>query len=158
MYLPSLEIGVPQASLLTALWGSELHCKVAAMVLELQSYQCMLIDSCGAWDLLTSIWEIADDVPDGAEPARVWEHRDLVIQPTLGKATCAAAFDRTQGLRAYFDGVCREGEGYSGVAVFGTGGEMLQAHAEFHGHEVELLRLLGAHQLPRARHRCHQHR
>ena len=63
MYLPRLEIGVPQASLLTVLRGSELHCKVTAMVLQLQSYQCTLIDSCGAWDLLTSIQEIADDVP-----------------------------------------------------------------------------------------------
>ena len=79
MYLPRLEIGVPQASLLTALRGSELHCKVAAMVLELQSYMCMLVDSCGAWDLMTSIREIADDSPDGAEPTRVWDHRDLVI-------------------------------------------------------------------------------
>ena len=31
MYLPHLEIGVPQASLLTVLRGSELHCKVAAV-------------------------------------------------------------------------------------------------------------------------------
>ena len=136
MYLPCLEIGVPQASLLTVLRGSELHCKVAAMVLELQSYRCMLIDSCGAWDLLMSIREIADDVPEGAGPARVWEHRDLVIQPMPGKVACAAAFDITQGLCTYFDGGCREGKGYSGVAVFGTGGELLQAHAEFHGREA----------------------
>ena len=86
MYLPCLEIGVPQASLLTALRGSELHCKVAAMVLELQSYRCMLIDRCGAWDLLMSIRVTVDDVPEGAEPTRVWEHRDLEIQPTPGKA------------------------------------------------------------------------
>ena len=84
-----------------------------------------------------SIREIADDVPDGAEPARVWEHHDFVIQPTPGKAACTAAFDITQGLRTYFNGGCREGEGYSGVAVFGTGGELLQAHTEFHGRKVD---------------------
>ena len=117
--------------------GSELHCKVAAMVLELQSYRCTLIDSCGAWDLLMSIREIEDDVPEGVEPARVWEHRDLVIQPTPGKAACTAAFDVTQSLRAYFEGGCREGEGYSGVAVFGPGGELLQAHVEFHGRKAD---------------------
>ena len=136
MYLPRVEVGVPRAGLLAALKMSELHCRVTAMVLELQSYRCVLVDSCGAWDIMCSIAELPGEGGDEC-PGRVWEHRDLEIVPTAGKAVLTAPFDVAQGPRIYFDGGCKEGEGYSGAAAFGADGNLLRAEAQFHGRSAD---------------------
>ena len=51
IYLPQIEVAVPNAALLAVLKTRELHCAVLALVIELQSYNVPLVDGVGAWDV-----------------------------------------------------------------------------------------------------------
>ena len=51
MYLPAIEIALPNAGLVACVKLHDVHAKLQAWILELQSYGCSFVDGQGAWEL-----------------------------------------------------------------------------------------------------------
>ena len=120
MYVPWVQVAVPNAAMFAALQLADLHCKVQALYLELQSYNVKIVDGLGAWDIATTVREAAATEPDPIE-RRTWSHVDCTISSTR-RPPPALAIDARRAFRVYFDGGCKKRLGAGGAVVFSPEG------------------------------------